>query len=67
MAAPTTEEAARLAAALGPKRVRVGNEEAEQHSLAELQEVADRATGKTARTKNHLGLVFRQLIPPGAG
>lgn len=67
MAAPTTEEAALLQSALGPKRVRVGNEEVEQHSLRELQEVCDRTAGDTGRTKNHLGLMFRKLIPTGAG
>lgn len=47
----------------GPKRVRVGNQEVEQHSIADQMAAVDRNAGKTAVTRNDLGLRRRQITP----
>lgn len=53
--------------ALGPKRVQVGNQSVEQHSIEE-QIAADRhGKANTAAGKNHFGVRFIQIVPPGAG
>ena len=67
MTAPTTVSNAIEQNALGPKRVQVGNTSVEQHAVAD-QIAADQHTkATTAGSKNHLGLRFVQLVPPGAG
>jgi len=67
MATPTTAKEALDNAVLGPKKVKVGNEEVEQHSLGDLQSIADREAGNTAGNRNHMGLRFVGLVPPGTG
>jgi len=53
--------------ARGPKRVQVGNQSVEAHPLPD-QIAADRYTkGESGASKNHLGMRFIQIIPPGAG
>lgn len=53
--------------ATGPRRVRVGNQEVEQHPLKDQIEADNHVAAKTAATRNHLGIRFRKIIPPGAG
>ena len=67
MAAPTTIDEAIEQSALGPKRVRVGNTEREQFTPAELLAAKQGTAATTAGNRNHLGLRFMKIIPPGAG
>lgn len=66
--ADTPEEAVEEGA-LNPKRVRIGQEEVESHSLADLIKADDYLTGKDAKTnasaKPAFGLRFTKLVPPG--
>jgi hypothetical protein len=54
-------------AANGPARVRTDNTEAEQHKLTDLIEADRYLAAKQATAKNHLGLRFTKIRPPGAG
>lgn len=36
-----------------------------QHPLADLADIADRQAAKTASSKNHRGIRFSKLVPPG--
>lgn len=67
MTAPTTIPDAIEANALGPKRVQVGNTSVEQHSVDDQIKADQHTKATTAGSKNHLGLRFVQLVPPGAG
>lgn len=53
--------------ARGPKKVQVGNQSVEAHPLPEQIEADRYVKGQSAASKNHLGMRFIQLIPPGAG
>jgi hypothetical protein len=57
--------------AQGPRRVKTGQREIEEHSLTEALDAADRIESKaaqaTAATKPHFGLRFTKLVPPGGG
>ena len=57
------------AAAENVRRVTTGNVSVEGHSLADLQEWADRQSARTtpAASKPHRGLRFSKMIPPGGG
>jgi len=53
--------------AKGPARVSVDGTTVDAQKIAD-QILADRYTaGKTAASRNHLGLRFVKLVPPGAG
>jgi hypothetical protein len=67
MATPENIESAIDVNARGPKRVKVGSEEVEQHPLAD-QIAADRyAKARTSSTKRGFGLRFQRLKPPEGG
>jgi len=67
MTTPTTGSAAIDENARGPKKVQVGSQSVEQHPIAD-QIAADRhGKAATAAGKNHFGLRFIQIVPPGAG
>lgn len=67
MTTPNTISEAIDENARGPKRVQVGNESVEAHPIQD-QIAADRyAKGQSAAAKNHFGIRFGQIIPPGAG
>ena len=67
MTVPTTVEEAITENAKGPKRVQLGNQSVEQHSLADQIAADNHAKANAASGKNHLGLRFVKIIPPGAG
>ena len=67
MTKPTTTTEAIEAASLGPKRVKIGSEEVEQFTPAELAEAANFAAASNAKSKKHFGLRFTKCIAPGGG
>jgi len=67
MTTPATVSNAIDQNARGPKSVRVGGESVEQHPIADQIAADQYAKGQTAAGKNHLGLRFIQIVPPGAG
>jgi hypothetical protein len=54
-------------AATGPLRVRTDGTEAEQHKLTDLIEADRYLAAKQSAAKNHLGIRFTKICPPGAG
>jgi len=54
------------AAAAQPQTTIVDGTTVSQHSLTELANLADRQAAKSSANKNHRGLRFNKLIPPGA-
>lgn len=67
MTTPADPNEAIELAALSPKRVKVGNQEIEQHSIQDLIAARDAVANQTAATQPHFGLRFTKLVPPGAG
>lgn len=67
MTQPTTTHDAVKQAALGPKKVKVANQEVEQHPLPDLVEADRHDKSRTAAARDHLGIRFRKIVPPGAG
>jgi len=53
--------------ALGPKKASGDSGSVEQHNIADQIEAAKFSGAQSAASKNHLGLRFVQLQPPGAG
>ena len=50
-----------------PKAVSSGTRSVTQHDPGELQKLRDLARAEEAAERNHRGLRFTQLIPPGGG
>jgi hypothetical protein len=67
MADPTTIGEAIEQVGLSPKRTKVKSTEIEEHDLDSLIRADNHVAAKTAGRRNHLGLRFAQIIPPGAG
>ena len=68
MAAPENIDEAIAQALLEPAEITDENgRKIRNRTLAELQDARDREAATTAARKNHLGMRFTQLIPPGAG
>jgi hypothetical protein len=65
MAAPETPEEAIEQNTLGPKRVRIGQQEVEQHSIDDQIKADNHLQGKQAAAANRpgLGLRFQQITP----
>jgi hypothetical protein len=53
--------------ALGPKTSSENGRTVTEHGLADLIAADNHVAAKTAGRKNHLGLRFSQIVPPGAG
>lgn len=53
--------------ALGPKRVQVGNESVEQHSIKDQIAADQHKANKAASGNPFMGMRFLRTIPPGAG
>lgn len=57
--------------ATGPKRVKSGNHEIEQHSLKDQIDAAEKLANISARSnaasQPHFGLRFTKIVPPEAG
>lgn len=53
--------------ATGPKRVRVGQQEVEQHSIADQIEAANYTAAQGAAAQPHFGLRFTKQVPGGCG
>ena len=66
MAAPTTPAEALAQSLLQPKSVSENGRTIVNRDLKEIQDAMDRETASTSGKKNHMGLRFRQLVPPGA-
>ncbi len=67
MATPTTPEDAVTQASLGPKKVSIGGETAEQFTMQELIAAAEYAAKQARTVKPAFGLRMTKLVPPGAG
>jgi hypothetical protein len=67
MARPTTPQEAVDEAFLQPKSVSEEGRSFTNRDLRELQDARDRELAETAGKKNHFGLRFTKLVPPGAG
>lgn len=67
MADPETIADAISVVATGPKRTKVKNTEVEEHDLDQLIKADNHVAAKTAGTRNHQGMRFNQIVPPGAG
>ena len=65
MTAPTTAQEAVDQALLQPKTVSEHGRTITNRDLKELQDARDRENASTA--KNHFGLRFTKLVPPGGG
>ena len=53
--------------ALRPKRMTVDGVSIEQPSIQEVVEAQKALDAQTASSRNHQGLRFQKIIPPGAG
>lgn len=53
--------------ARGPKRVQVGNQSVDQHSIPDQIKADNHGKGETAKNLNHCGLRLRKLRPGGCG
>lgn len=53
--------------ALGPKRVQVGNQSVDQHTIADQIAADNHAKAQTAKSLAHCGLRLRKLKPGGCG
>ena len=67
MTTPTTVDEAIEQNALGPKRVQVGNQSVEQHSIADQILARDAEANETAKSRSDFGIRFTKIIPPGGG
>lgn len=67
MAAPETIGDAISLVAVSPKRTKVKGTEVEEHDLDQLIKADNHVAAKTAGNRNHIGLRFSQIVPPGAG
>jgi hypothetical protein len=67
MAAPENISEAITQAALGPKSSTVNGVTLQEHDLDQLIRVEKHLASKTAGTRNHMGLRFGKIVPPGAG
>lgn len=67
MSTPENTSDAVEQAALGPRRVQVGNETVEQFSIKELIEADKFKKGEAAAEKNHAGVRFRKMKFGGTG
>jgi hypothetical protein len=54
------------AAASGPQSTNINGTTVNQFPLKDLADIADRQAAKKAAAKNHRGLRFSKLVPPGA-
>jgi hypothetical protein len=67
MAAPENISEAITQAALGPKSSTENGRSVQEHDLDQLIRVEKHLASKTAGQRNHMGLRFSQIVPPGAG
>jgi len=67
MTTPSTVSDAIDENARGPKRVQVGNQSVEQHSIQDQIEADRHGKSSTAASRNHFGVRFIQQVFPGAG
>lgn len=65
MAAPTTPQEAVDQALLQPASVTENGRTIVNRTLKDLQDARDRETARSADGKNHFGLRFTKLVPPG--
>lgn len=66
MAIPEDIDDAISLVARSPKRTKVKGTEVEEHDLQSLIEADRYIAAKNASSKNHLGLRFVKITPPGA-
>ena len=66
MTAPATSTEAVEQAALGPKRVQVGNQSVEQHPIPDLIKAAEFTAATDAAAKPQFGIRYSRFTLPGA-
>lgn len=54
-------------AASAPRKTQVKSTSVEEHPIADLIAADRHLASKAAATRNHLGLRFTKIIPPGCG
>lgn len=62
---PVDLESALEQAAASPQSTNIDGTAVTQHALADLAEIADRQAAAKAARKNHRGIRFTKLVPPG--
>lgn len=67
MAEPENISEAIERVAIGPKRSKEAGREIEEHDLDQLIRADNHVAAKAAGRRNHQGLRFTQIVPPGAG
>ena len=67
MAEPQNITEAIEQAAAKPQRVKVKSTEVEEHDLDQLIRADNHVAAKNAGRRNHQGLRFTKIIPPGCG
>ena len=67
MADPTNIPEAIAQVALGPKTSEENGRLITEHALGDLIKADNHVAAKAAARKNHMGLRFSKIIPPGAG
>lgn len=67
MAQPDNIEDAISLVAKSPKMTKVKGTEIEEHDLGQMIQADNHIASKTAGNRNHMGLRFSQIVPPGAG
>jgi hypothetical protein len=67
MSEPETIAEAITQAALGPKTSSENGRTVTEHDMTQLIAADNHVSGKLAGRKNHMGLRFGKIIPPGAG
>jgi hypothetical protein len=53
--------------AIGPKRSKESGREIEEHDLDQLIRADNHIAAKNAGRRNHQGLRFTKIVPPGCG
>lgn len=67
MTEPTTIPEAITQVALGPKSSSENGRSMTEHDIDSLIKADNHVSGKIAGSKNHMGLRFGKIVPPGAG
>lgn len=53
--------------ALSPKRIKENGRETEEHNIDQLIKADSHIASKVAGRRNHMGIRFSAIVPPGAG
>lgn len=67
MSTPETIEEAITQVALGPKTSSENGRTITEHDVKQLIAADNHVASKTSGNRNHMGLRFGKIVPPGAG